>query len=93
MPQTMPLHYFLPPTRWGTVERVIRIELTYQAWEARVLPLNYTRDASRHGRDVNGLRAAVKNRFARDFALHAGFFWPEVSLVAPGALLYPARIP
>ncbi len=25
------------------VERVIRIELTYQAWEARVLPLNYTR--------------------------------------------------
>lgn len=28
----------------GTLmERVIRIELTYQAWEARVLPLNYTR--------------------------------------------------
>ncbi len=25
------------------MERVIRIELTYQAWEARVLPLNYTR--------------------------------------------------
>ena len=24
-------------------ERVMRIELTYQAWEARVLPLNYTR--------------------------------------------------
>jgi hypothetical protein len=25
------------------MERVIRIELTYHAWEARVLPLNYTR--------------------------------------------------
>jgi len=25
------------------MERVMRIELTYQAWEARVLPLNYTR--------------------------------------------------
>jgi hypothetical protein len=27
----------------SNVERVMRIELTYQAWEARVLPLNYTR--------------------------------------------------
>jgi hypothetical protein len=25
--------------------RVMRIELTYRAWEARVLPLNYTRIA------------------------------------------------
>ena len=33
-------------TGWGTrefeVERVRRIELPYQAWEACVLPLNYT---------------------------------------------------
>ncbi len=26
-----------------TLERVTRIELAYQAWEAGVLPLNYTR--------------------------------------------------
>ena len=26
------------------VERVMGIEPTYQAWEARVLPLNYTRN-------------------------------------------------
>ncbi len=26
------------------VERVMGIEPTYQAWEARVLPLNYTRE-------------------------------------------------
>ncbi len=25
------------------LERVMRIELTYEAWEASVLPLNYTR--------------------------------------------------
>ena len=25
------------------LERVMRIELTYEAWEAAVLPLNYTR--------------------------------------------------
>ena len=31
------------------MERVIRIELTYQAWEARVLPLNYTRIIGVHG--------------------------------------------
>jgi hypothetical protein len=28
---------------WGEVVRVERIELSTQAWEARVLPLNYTR--------------------------------------------------
>ena len=28
------------------VERVMRIELTYRAWEASVLPLNYTRMAA-----------------------------------------------
>jgi hypothetical protein len=33
---------------WGgrieeRLERVMRIELTYRAWEASVLPLNYTR--------------------------------------------------
>ena len=33
------------------MERVMGIEPTYQAWEARVLPLNYTREG--HGR-VNG---------------------------------------
>jgi hypothetical protein len=27
----------------STLERVMRIELTYRAWEASVLPLNYTR--------------------------------------------------
>ena len=29
------------------VERVMGIEPTYQAWEARVLPLNYTREKLR----------------------------------------------
>ena len=28
---------------WRDVERVKRIELSYEAWEAAVLPLNYTR--------------------------------------------------
>ena len=27
----------------SVMERVMRIELTYRAWEASVLPLNYTR--------------------------------------------------
>ena len=31
------------------VERVMGIEPTYQAWEARVLPLNYTRMAQSGG--------------------------------------------
>jgi hypothetical protein len=43
------------------LERVIRIELTYQAWEARVLPLNYTRAALRRGREISGGRQRVKN--------------------------------
>lgn len=30
------------------LERVVGIEPTYQAWEARVLPLYYTRKASSH---------------------------------------------
>jgi hypothetical protein len=30
-------------TFYWDVERVMGIEPTYQAWEARVLPLNYTR--------------------------------------------------
>ena len=30
------------------VERVMGIEPTSQAWEARVLPLNYTRDGFSH---------------------------------------------
>ena len=39
------------------VERVMGIEPTYQAWEARVLPLNYTRESvvqvGQEGRNVN----------------------------------------
>lgn len=35
---------------WGySVERVTRIELALSAWEADVLPLNYTRIAVREG--------------------------------------------
>jgi hypothetical protein len=34
------------PLTWGsTLERVTRIELALSAWEADVLPLNYTRAA------------------------------------------------
>ena len=32
---------------WLSMERVKRIELSYEAWEAAVLPLNYTRIAAR----------------------------------------------
>ncbi len=32
--------------RTNCVERVMGIEPTYAAWEAAVLPLNYTRDAA-----------------------------------------------
>ena len=33
------------PLTWGsTLERVTRIELALSAWEADVLPLNYTRE-------------------------------------------------
>ena len=31
---------------WAFVERVTRIELAFSAWEADVLPLNYTREAT-----------------------------------------------
>jgi hypothetical protein len=33
--------------RWLEVERVMGIEPTLAAWEAAVLPLNYTRDATK----------------------------------------------
>jgi hypothetical protein len=33
------------PVTWGFVERVTGIEPALSAWEADVLPLNYTRDA------------------------------------------------
>jgi hypothetical protein len=35
------------------VERVTRIELALSAWEADVLPLNYTREAARMPEDVS----------------------------------------
>lgn len=35
------------------VERVMRIELTYAAWKAAVLPLNYTRKRWCLGRESN----------------------------------------
>jgi hypothetical protein len=36
------------PSTWAfAVERVTRIELAYSAWEADVLPLNYTREEHR----------------------------------------------
>lgn len=38
----------------GKVERAMGIEPTYQAWEARVLPLNYARLATRE-KCTNGL--------------------------------------
>lgn len=39
------------------MERAMRIELTYQAWEARVLPLNYARIHSKplYGTCVGGI--------------------------------------
>ncbi len=45
-------------------KRVMRIELTYQAWEARVLPLNYTRifvtgDGGKPGSKVKALSAQI----------------------------------
>ena len=38
-----------------TVERVTGIEPAFRAWEARVLPLNYTRLSSNRGRKAESL--------------------------------------
>ena len=35
--------FVLYPLSYGSLERVTRIELAFSAWEADVLPLNYTR--------------------------------------------------
>lgn len=39
------------------LERVTRIELAYEAWEAAVLPLNYTRIAGQFKRSRAGTEA------------------------------------
>ncbi len=54
-------------------ERVIRIELTYQAWEARVLPLNYTRNVAETLRIVPG-GGGLSKRECQDHSIR--FFWP-----------------
>ena len=36
----------VPPDRGGLLERVKGIEPSYEAWEAAVLPLNYTRSGA-----------------------------------------------
>ena len=40
------------------VERVKGIEPSYEAWEAAVLPLNYTRTAAHYRRVLRGFRGA-----------------------------------
>ena len=47
------------------MERVKGIEPSYAAWEAAVLPLNYTRDSKHLG------RALLLARFGADFELPA----------------------
>src|SRR6266699_5209725 len=44
------------------VERVTRIELALSAWEADVLPLNYTRTDEREPRDTPGLGGSSRHR-------------------------------
>ncbi len=41
---------------WPVLERVTRIELAFSAWEADVLPLNYTR----RGRDITRLNPCTQ---------------------------------
>ena len=44
------------------VERVKRIELSYAAWEAAVLPLNYTRDRFAVAPSISGMVACLFER-------------------------------
>ncbi len=47
-----------PVLGWRDLERVKGIEPSYEAWEAAVLPLNYTRTGANCRRNVkHGLRA------------------------------------
>ena len=45
-----------------SVERVIRIELTYDAWEAPALPLSYTRDSLESGPECGWQRLHCQMR-------------------------------
>ena len=44
------------------MERVKRIELSYAAWEAAVLPLNYTRDGFAVAQSISGMVACLFER-------------------------------
>lgn len=72
LPLALPLtlSYALEPLILG-LERVMRIELTYQAWEARVLPLNYTRrEETKEGIFVSVARLSTeRSRIVRLAAL------------------------
>ena len=46
------------------MERVTRIELALSAWEADVLPLNYTRGRERMARSVDDSRRQAAETFA-----------------------------
>ena len=48
--------------RREAVERVKRIELSYAAWEAAVLPLNYTRDRFAVAPSISGMVACLFER-------------------------------
>ncbi len=49
---------FCGTSQIDAVERVKGIEPSYEAWEAAVLPLNYTRTAAHYRRVLSGFRGA-----------------------------------
>jgi hypothetical protein len=59
-PVTKPLLGIMTPTCDYIMERVTRIELALSAWEADVLPLNYTRRLD--GRSSHGAFATTSYR-------------------------------
>ena len=52
------------------IERVMRIELTYPAWKAGVLPLNYTRVIS----DTSGILSYISFKCKNFFNIFSAYF-------------------
>ena len=69
------------------VERVRGIEPLYEAWEAAVLPLNYTRSRRGFYRDA-GVRLACDNAAGRDM----GFTATRTAAAAISLKLEPAQV-
>lgn len=61
----------LDAVAWDDVERVMGIEPTYEAWEAAVLPLNYTRDPAGFYCDARAGSSHPSMRVARTVTMRA----------------------